>query len=122
LKVSMHDEHVFGPECFGPVCFVIETPSTPVALATAERLMRQEGAHTLSIYSTNPVVLQLAEDAALRSGVALSINLTSGVLVNQSAAFSDFHGAGINPAGTASLTNAAFVAGRFSIVQSRRHL
>jgi len=57
-----------------------------------------------------------AEDA----GVALSINLTSGVFVNQSAAFSDFHGTGANPAANACLTDAAFVAGRFRIVESRR--
>lgn len=122
LKVLMRDEQIFAPECFGPVSFVIETPSTPVALATAERLMRERGAHALSVYSTNPVVLQLAEDAALRAGVALSINLVGGVLMNQSAAFSDFHGTGANPSGTASLTNAAFVANRFVVVQSRRHL
>ena len=36
-------------------------------------------------------------DATLRAGVALSINLTGGVFVNQSAAFSDYHGTGANP-------------------------
>jgi hypothetical protein len=51
----------------------------------------------------------------------LSINLTGGVFVNQSAAFSDFHGTGANPAANASFTDGAFVAGRFRIVQSRRH-
>lgn len=122
IKVLMRDELVFAPECFGPVGFVIETPSTPMALATAERLMRLHGAHALSIYSTNPVVLQLAEEAALRAGVALSINLVGGVLVNQSAAFSDIHGTGTNPSGNASLTGAAFVTSRFAVVQSGRYL
>ena len=44
------------------------------------------------------------------------------VYVNQSAAFSDFHATGANPAANAALTDAAYVASRFRIVQSRRHL
>ena len=55
-------------------------------------------------------------------GVALSINLTSGVFVNQSAAFSDFHGTGSNPAANSALTDAAYVANRFRVVQHRRHV
>jgi hypothetical protein len=39
----------------------------------------------------------------LASQVALSINLTGGVFVNQSAAFSDYHGTGGNPAANASV-------------------
>ena len=60
--------------------------------------------------------------AALESGVHLSCNLTGGVFVNQSAAFSDFHASGANPAANASLTDGAYVANRFRIVQSRRHV
>ena len=60
--------------------------------------------------------------ATLDVGVALSENLTDGVYVNQSAAFSDFHATGANPAANASLTDGDFVAGRFRVVQSRRHL
>ena len=60
--------------------------------------------------------------AAEEAGVALSINLTGGVFVNQSAAFSDFHGTGANPAANAALTDAAFVAGRFRVVQHRMHV
>ena len=52
----------------------------------------------------------------------LSINLTSGVFVNQSAAFSDYHGTGGNPAANASYADAAFVASRFRVVQRRYHL
>ena len=62
--------------------------------------------------------IALAEDA----GVALSINLTGGVFVNQSAAFSDYHGTGANPAANAALTDAAFVASRFRVVQHRMHV
>ena len=62
--------------------------------------------------------IDVAEDA----GVALSINLTGAVFVNQSAAFSDFHGTGANPAANAALTDSAYVASRFRVVQHRRHV
>jgi hypothetical protein len=55
-------------------------------------------------------------------GVALSINLTGNIFVNQSAAFSDFHGTGANPAANAALTDAAYVANRFRVVQHRVHV
>ena len=61
-------------------------------------------------------------EAALDAGVALSENLLGGVFVNQSAAFSDFHGTGANPAANASYTDGAYVASRFRVVQSRRHV
>ena len=60
----------------------------------------------------------MAEDV----GVALSINLTGAVFVNQSAAFSDYHGTGANPAANAALTDSAYVANRFRVVQHRFHL
>ena len=61
-------------------------------------------------------------EATLRSGVALSINLTGGVFVNQSAAFSDFHATGANPAANASYSDSAFVANRFRVIQRRAHV
>lgn len=122
LKVPVSDERVYMEERFGPIAFVVETPTTSVSLATAERVIREQGAITFSLYSTNPVVQQLAEDVSLRAGVALSINLTGGVFVNQSSGFSDFHATGANPAANACLTDSAFVAGRFFVVQSRRHI
>jgi hypothetical protein len=59
-------------------------------------------------------------DAFARAGVNLSINLIGNIFVNQSAAFSDYHVTGANPAGNASLTDAAFVASRFARVMWRR--
>jgi hypothetical protein len=77
---------------------------------------------TAAVYSTDEKVIDAAERAAIEAGVALSVNLTGGVFVNQSAAFSDFHGTGANPAANAAFTDGAYVAGRFRIVQSRRHV
>ncbi len=54
--------------------------------------------------------------------VNLAVNLTGSLLVNQSAAFSDFHVSGGNPAGNASLTDAAFVANRFRVIETRTPL
>jgi hypothetical protein len=52
----------------------------------------------------------------------LSINLTGGVFVNQSSAFSDYHGTGGNPSANASYADSAFVANRFRVVQRRYHV
>ena len=64
-------------------------------------------------------VLQMIEDAAVDAGVPLSCNLSGQIFVNQSAAFSDYHVSGCNPSGNATLTDAAFVAPRFRVVQTR---
>jgi phenylacetic acid degradation protein paaN len=114
-------EATYGEEWFGPISFVISTGSTEESLAVFERTVGAKGALTAAVYSTDDAVLDAAERAALAAGVHLSCNLTGGVFVNQSAAFSDFHASGANPAANASLTDGAYVANRFRIVQSRRH-
>jgi hypothetical protein len=55
----------------------------------------------------------------VEAGVSVSCNLTGQIYVNQSSAFSDFHVSGANPSGNATLCDAAFVATRFRVVQSR---
>lgn len=116
------DQNRFTQEWFGPIAFVIATDSTAQSLALAGSIAAQHGALTLSVYSSDEAVQQAAHEAAIEGGVALSLNLTGGVFVNQSAAFSDFHGTGANPAANATLTDAAFVANRFRVVQSRAHV
>ena len=106
----------------GPIAFLIATESTEQSLAIARDAIIGHGALTLSVYSTSEDVIDSAIDVAEDAGVALSINLTGGVFVNQSAAFSDFHGTGANPAANAALTDAAFVANRVRVVQHRRHV
>ena len=116
------DQGKFTQEWFGPVSFVIATDSTAQSLELAGSIAQKHGALTLSVYSTDDALIDSAHEAAIRGGVALSINLTGGVFVNQSAAFSDFHGTGANPAANATLADAAFVANRFRVVQSRMHV
>lgn len=77
---------------------------------------------TAAVYSTSAQTLAAAEEAALDAGVALSENLTDGVYVNQTAAFSDLHGTGANPAANAAYTDSGYVADRFRVVQIRRHI
>lgn len=121
LTVDAKDGTVFTQELFGPVSFVIAVDSADAAIELATSTARQHGALTASVYSTDPAFLAKTEDLCVEAGVALSENLTGGVFVNQSAAFSDYHGSGANPAANASLCDSAFVAERFRVVQVRRH-
>jgi phenylacetic acid degradation protein paaN len=112
----------FSAEWFGPISFIIATDSTSQSLELAGSIASEHGALTMSVYSMDEAVIDAAHEASIRGGVALSINLTGGVFVNQSAAFSDFHGTGANAAANAALTDPAFVANRFRVIQSRFHV
>ena len=109
-------------ECFGPVSYLIKTPSTAESVESFRHTAGEVGAMTAAVYSTDEAVLAAVREAALDVGVALSENLTGQVFVNQSAAFSDFHGTGANPSANATFTDGAYVASRFRMVQSRRPL
>jgi phenylacetic acid degradation protein paaN len=122
VRLDTADEKVYTREWFGPVSFVIATDSTPHSLEVFVETVRHHGALTASVYSSSPDVLAAAREAALDAGVHLSENLTGGVFVNQTAAFSDLHGSAANPAATASLTDDWFVAGRFFTLQTRHHV
>ena len=108
-------------EWFGPIAFIVPTESTDHSLGLATDLVRTKGALTLAGYTTQADVRQAMQDAAEFAGVSLSLNLTGGVFVNQTAAFSDYHGTGANPAANAALSDSAFVANRFRVVQTRWH-
>jgi acyl-CoA reductase-like NAD-dependent aldehyde dehydrogenase len=121
VKLAADDAQNYGREWFGPISFVIATESIAHSLEIFRDTVGRKGALTASVYSTDEKVLDAAESAAIDAGVHLSCNLTGGVFVNQSAAFSDFHASGANPAANAALTDGAYVASRFRVVQSRRH-
>ncbi len=112
----------YSQEQFGPISFMVRATDSESAIALAEDIVRRHGALTAAIYSTREPVIEAMTQATWRAQVALSINLTGGVFVNQSAAFSDFHGTGGNPAANASYADSAFVANRFRVVQRRRHV
>jgi phenylacetic acid degradation protein paaN len=107
-------------ECFGPISFLVPTNNTAESIQRATAVARDKGAITASLYTTDDAVIAAAMPAYVQAGVALSINLIGGIYVNQSAAFSDYHVSGANPAGNACLTDSAFIAGRFRVVGVRR--
>ncbi|MEV7330818.1 phenylacetic acid degradation protein PaaN [Micromonospora sp. NPDC093244] len=122
VKLTADDAETYGREWFGPISFAIATDSTAHSLELLRRTVGEKGALTAGVYSTDESVLDATEAIAVEVGVHLSCNLTGGVFVNQSAAFSDFHGSGANAAANSALTDGAYVANRFRIVQSRRHV
>ena len=123
LKADAASEAAYMQERFGPISTVVAVPGGSDALAAlAERIVRDHGALTVGVYSTRPAFIETMTEATQRAGVALSINLTGGVYVNQSAGFSDYHGTGANPAANASYTDSAFVASRFRVIQRRHHV
>jgi phenylacetic acid degradation protein paaN len=119
LKVDHGRQDLYMREMFGPIVYVVKSQDTDQSIDLAAKAAREHGAITCAVYSTSPGVLQRAENAAAAAGVPLSCNLTGQIYVNQSAAFSDFHVSGANPAGNATLCDPAFVVNRFRVVQSR---
>ncbi|MFF0446172.1 phenylacetic acid degradation protein PaaN [Streptomyces sp. NPDC004609] len=113
-------EGVFLSECFGPVSFAVAVDSTADALDLLRRTIRDKGAMTVGAYTTSEETERALEEVCLDESAQLSLNLTGGVYVNQTAAFSDFHGSGGNPAANAALCDGAFVSNRFRVVEVRR--
>lgn len=109
---------LYGEERFGPVSFLIRAEDRAAALADATTLVRRRGAITSHVYSTDPAFLAQAELAYHEAGASLACNLV-GMPINFAAAYSDFHVTGMTPAGTACLTDLAFVARRFRVVQCK---
>ena len=122
LKCDAANEAAWMEERFGPIAFVVKVADTAAGIALSERVVNTHGALTVGLYTMQQSVIDAMTAATWRSKVALSINLTGGVFVNQSAAYSDYHGTGGNPAANASYADSAFVANRFRVVQRRYHV
>ncbi|MFE0176849.1 phenylacetic acid degradation protein PaaN [Streptomyces sp. NPDC059002] len=113
-------EAAYLSECFGPVSFAVAVDSAADAVELLRRTVRDKGAMTVGAYTTSQEVSAAVEETCLEECAQLSLNLTGGVYVNQTAAFSDFHGSGGNPAANAALCDGAFVANRFRVVEIRK--
>ena len=111
---------LYAEEHFGPVMFIIAAESGDDAVEEATQLVREHGAISSYLYSTDEAFIARSLDAYTVAGMNLSINLHGAMWANFAAAYSDYHVTGLNPAGNACLADLAFVAGRFRIVQSRR--
>jgi len=107
-------------EWFGPIAFLIETEDWQQALDMVIAGIHETGALTTLVHTTDEEKMQQAEDSIVDAGAPVAFNFTSFVWVNQSAAFSDFHGTGANPAGTAAFADWSFVTGRYNVIGVRK--
>ncbi|MCB1677674.1 MAG: phenylacetic acid degradation protein PaaN [Halioglobus sp.] len=119
LQLSAVERELYRDEVFGPVSFVIKGDSAADCLRDATANARERGAITSHVYSVNEAFLAEAVEAYHAAGASVACNLR-GMPINFAAAYSDYHVTGLNPAGNACLTDLAFVASRFRIVQSKR--
>ena len=121
LIITLTDKEnaLYREELFGPISFIIKSDDADACLFEATKNARECGAITSHVYSTNEDFLEKAQDAYNDAGASVACNLT-GMPINFAAAYSDYHVTGLNPAGNACLTDLAFVANRFRIVQRKR--
>ncbi len=119
VAVDGTDKDIYMREMFGPVIFVVKTESGDDSIRLATESAKRSGAITWLAYSKDHGRREQIVDAAVEAGVSVAFNLTGGLFVNQSAAFSDFHVTGANAAGNSSLTDPAFVDRRFRVVGVR---
>jgi phenylacetic acid degradation protein paaN len=119
IKTDASQRETFEQEMFGPIVFIVATDSTDQSIELASSIATEQGAISCGLYSTNEEVIEKTVETMSQAGVPVSCNLVGNIWVNQSAAFSDFHVSGANPSGNATLSDAAFVVGRFNVVQCR---
>jgi len=119
VEVNAEDKDIYMREMFGPVIYVVKTESREQSVELAREAAMKNGAITWLAYSTDEAATDSIIEAAVDGGVSVAFNLTGGMFVNQSSAFSDFHVTGANAAGNSSLTDPAFVARRFRVIGVR---
>ena len=120
VEVDIEDSEVYRQEYFGPMAFIIRAPTAKTALKQASEDAHRYGSIASYAYSISPQFLEEVEEAFVHAGASIGFNLIAHLPINFSAAYSDFHVTGLNPAGNACLTDIAFVASRFRIVQIKR--
>ncbi|MEM6733303.1 MAG: aldehyde dehydrogenase family protein, partial [Myxococcota bacterium] len=119
VELDSTERDVYGREHFGPMAFVIRSDSPAHALERATEDAKAHGAIASYGYSIDPEFQDTMIDAYASAGASVGINLLRQLPINYAAAYSDFHVTGLNPAGTACLSDLAFVASRFRITQSK---
>jgi len=122
VRLDADDRGLAQRECFGPMAFLIVADDREQALALATADAREFGAIASYAYTDDPTWIAGIEDAFALAGASVGINLIRHRPINYTAAFSDYHVTGLNPAGTACLTDPAFVSRRFRVVQSKVEL
>lgn len=120
LRTDTAHADVYTKEWFGPISFIVVTDSFEDSLNEVVSSIHQHGALSSLVYTTSNDRMQLAEDAIVTAGAPVAFNFNSFVWVNQSAAFSDFHGTGCTPAGNATFADWQFVTNRYNVVGVRK--
>ena len=120
VEVDITASQLYQKEHFGPMAFVIRCPDAASGLKQASADAKNHGSISSYAYSIHPEFVDAIEDAFLEAGASIGCNLIAHLPINFSAAYSDFHVTGLNPAGNACLTDIAFVASRFRIVQIKK--
>ncbi len=120
LKTDTAHAEVYTKEWFGPISFLVVTDSFEDSLNEVVSSVHQHGALSSLVYTINADRMQVAEDAIVSAGAPVAFNFNSFVWVNQSAAFSDFHGTGCTPAGNATFADWQFVTNRYNVVGVRK--
>lgn len=100
-------------EHFGPRLLLVPVESAQRGLELLYQIAREKGMLSCAIYTTDADFKLKATHLLAEAAVPLSFNFRGQVFINQSVAFSDFHGTGGNPAGNASFTDASFIVKRF---------
>ncbi|MCS6790945.1 MAG: phenylacetic acid degradation protein PaaN [Bacteroidia bacterium] len=112
-------EDFLRTEHFGPRLIFVPVADGEAALEAIYQLAREKGMLSCSIYTTDSSFKQRAIQKLAEAAVPISFNFHGQAFINQSVAFSDFHGTGGNPAGNASFTDSSFIVKRFRWVQVR---
>lgn len=121
ISVTQSARDLYRDEIFGPISFLIKGDDRTACLNAATNDAKDCGAITSHVYSTDADFLETAQDEFNLAGASVACNLV-GMPINFAAAYSDFHVTGMNPAGNACLTDLAFVANRFRVVQRKTML
>ncbi|MFM8178379.1 MAG: aldehyde dehydrogenase family protein, partial [Candidatus Kapaibacterium sp.] len=119
LKAGVEQTDIYETEWFGPIAFVIPVRDFAHGIERMTQIVRTHGALTSACYTTDAAQQQEAEAALIDAGVPVAFNFTGPIWINQSAAFSDFHGTGANAAGNASYADLTFVTARYNVIGAR---
>lgn len=119
LQGDTRNRTQYEHEWFGPIAFVVPVASFEHGLEEIVGSIRRCGALSTLVYTTDAALEKMAEEALIEAGAPPAFNFTGPIWINQSAAFSDFHGTAVTRAGNASFTDLAFVAGRYSVIGTR---
>ena len=120
LLANADQKDVYEKEWFGPISFIIPVENFEDGINRMASSVKKHGALSGAVYTKHEDELSYAEDQLVAAGCPVAFNLIGPIWVNQSAAFSDFHGTGANPAGNASFADLSFITNRYNVIGTRK--